>query len=327
MGEVSTKPTRNGVFVKILHLSDTPLSGAPYRASQLLNKYSGHESRHIVWKPNVRERVFPSDMIGSEMTREDLNHWLSWADIVHYHNRWKRQKIHEVAELPNGKKSVIQIHSPRDEKENYFKYEVESKIPIAVIAQYHVRQWPELKYIVPNVVDIHDGLHKEITRKEGKLVTFGYAPSSPTGKGWDDKSYHIVNPILKGMYMNRKIYYKRIVGKPFVECVFLKRQCDIGVDEVSTGSYHMSSLEFLSMGIATIAYIDEQTEKVVKDLTGASDLPWVVANEASFKPVVDHFAMNRESTKIAGQFARTWMEKYWSPGILCGHLLKMYEDL
>lgn len=315
--------------MNVLHLSDTTLSGSPYRLSKLYGKYSGHNSRHIVWQRQIYNRVFPCDIVGEETSSEELYELVhKWADVIHYHNRWKRQEIFKHIPLPKGKKEVIQIHSPRDsgDAERGFIEEVRSKIPLAVIAQYHPRQWPELRFIVPNVVDIHDELHKPIVKPFREMPAVAYAPSSAGGTGWDRKSYPVVNRFLRRLNLKQQIIYPRIFGLPLEECLQKKQKCDIGIDEVSTGSYHMSSLEFLSMGIATIAYIDPLTEKVVKDLTGSRKLPWVVATETSFPSVFTGLISSNSFGEI-GQKSREWMEKYWNPDVLCSHYTNMYEAL
>lgn len=315
--------------MKILHLSDTTLSGAPIRAARLLSKYTNHEARHIVWHPVMYGRVFDIDLIGSKMQKDEIQKWFNWADVIHYHNRWARQEIFQKIKLPKKKKSVIQIHSPRDfaNDEHGFKEEVESGVPIAVIAQYHTRQWPERTFTIPNVVDIYDELHSPIKRQRGNLLTIGYAPSSPNGKGWDNKSYSTVNRFLKKHFLARKLVYQRIIGKPHFECLALKQKCDVGIDEVSTGSYHMSSLEFLSMGVACMANIDALTERTVKDLTGAKKLPWLVTTENNFQSTIDLMLRDKQSIYQLGTNSRVWMEKYWNPKALCKHLIKMYEEL
>ena len=310
--------------MKVLHLSDTTLSGAPGRLSNVFDKYSGHESRHLVWDVIPNGRVFEYDLCSATMNRGDIIDWLDWADIIHYHNRYERQNIFKAHNItPPNKPSLIQIHSPR-ESEN-FKPELESGIPIAVIAQYHVRQWPELRFIVPNVVDIYDPTHMPGDRSE--KLTVAYSPSSPTGKGWDNKSYNVVAPILRRMYLNREIQYLRIAGLPHTECLKLKQVAHIGIDEVSTGSYHMSSLEFLSMGVATLCGIDTQCEKVIKDLTGADWLPWVVSNEIKFKEDINRLVKNKDECIEIGLKARQWVETYWNPKDTAKYFLDLYTKL
>ena len=311
--------------MKILHLSDTTLSGAPHRLSETYNKYSGHESRHIVWHPVIHTRVFPTDMIGSQMEKEEIEGWLEWADVIHYHNRWKRQEIFTRWKLdPPEKPSLIQIHSPRESED--FSEELESGLPIAVIAQYHTRQWPEKRFIVPNVVDIHDPSHMIVERPARKIPIVSYAPSNAVCRGWDDKSYTVVAPIAKRLSLNNEILYQRIINMPHTDCLKLKQIADIGIDEVSTGSYHMSSLEYLSMGVACIGRLDEDCERVVKDLTGADWLPWVMSSPVKFKSDLSVLVRTRSYIEI-GKRSREWMEKYWNPEDVCNYYTSVYESL
>ncbi len=311
--------------MKILHLSDTSLSGSPYRLSQLYNKHSKHESRQICWQRIIFNRVFPADMVGQSMSNDELYYWVhEWADVIHYHNRYKRQNIFKLIPVPQ-KKGVIQIHSPREEEGH--QEELESGLPLAIIAQYHVRQWPELSYIVPNVVDIDDPLHKPIKKPTvGTIPRINYSPSSPNGRGWNNKSYDVVVPVLKQLERTGKVYFDRIIGATHEDCMLYKQSANIGIDEISTGSYHMASLEFLSQGVCCVGHIDEQCEKVIKDLTGCSELPWFQSSEKTFKSDIEGLIKSREYEQI-GLNSRKWMEKYWNQKKLCSKYTKMYEDL
>ena len=305
-------------------MSDTTLSGSPVRIAGLMNAHSNHPSHHIVWHRKIFNRVFPVDMVGAEMSRDELHYWVhEWADVLHFHNRWKRQEIFKVIPMPKKKKGVIQIHSPREEEGH--QEEVDSGLPLAIIGQYHVRQWPELKFIVPNVVDIN--AVKPVFKPERPVPLVCYAPSSPNGKGWNNKSYNTVHPVLKRLQVDDgKIYYNRVVNKPFDECMLQKQIADIGIDEISTGSYHLASLEYLAMGVCTIGKIDALTERVIKDLTGCKTLPWLQSSEETFKADMLELIRTREYKKI-GDFGRAWMEKNWSPRFLSKKYSDMYEAL
>jgi len=262
------------------------------------------------------------------MEKDEILEQFEWADVIHYHNRWKRQQIFTMNGLkPPKKPSVIQMHSPRFDSENFVE-EADSGIPIAVIAQYHVRQWPELDFIVPNVVDIYDGNFQGKFRKELRqhpLVS--YAPSNCTARDWNSKGYHIVAPILKRLRIAGKIQHQIIVQTPHEETLLRKRNADIGIDEFVTGSYHLSSLEYLSMGIACFCWLDDRTERVVRDLTGSvGDLPWTQTTRDSFKQDLNQMISDR-SWEEKGRNAREWVEKFWNPEILSDHYIKMYERL
>lgn len=314
--------------LKVLHLSSTPLSGSPIRISALLSKHGGIESRHMVWREKLGYREYGADISGKGASLEYLHYLIyEWADVLHFHNRWKRQEVFGALKCePPKKPSVIQIHSPRDSED--FSEEVKSGIPLAVIAQYHVRQWPELRFIVPNVVDIY---HKDyVSTKEPRplpyMPTVSYAPSNTNMPGWNDKSYGVVAPVLKRMRIAGTVDYQLICKAPFDDVMIKKKQADIGIDEVSTGSYHLSSLEYLSLGVGCFANIDPLTEKAIKDVTGATTIPWIRATKDNFERVLRNILKDQSWPEI-GVASRTWMEEYWNPNLLCSHYLKMYESL
>lgn len=318
--------------IKVLHLSDTTLSGAPGRLSSVLNKYSGGliESRHLVWQTVIHSRVFQYDVDSSKLSKKEVQDWLDWADVIHYHNRYKRQNIFVKHKLsPPKKPSLIQIHSPRESEG--FVEEVESGIPLAIIAQYHTRQWPELRFVVPNVVDIFDEYHSPVDRNMVDIPRFGrtlvsYSPSNAICKGWDNKSYSTLSPILKRLEIEGKIVYQRIIGMPHVECLRNKRLADIGIDEVSTGSYHMSSLEYLSMGVACIANIDDLTRENILKITGASSIPWIVSSEKTVRRDLEALLQSKDYVAI-GKNSREWMEKYWNPVDISKRFYGLYQSI
>lgn len=313
--------------MKILHLSSTQLSGSPGRISAILSKYGGVESKHYVWRTRVGFREFPVDLCPMNTSLEEIRYLIyEWADIIHYHNRWKRQEVfQELGTPPPNMRSVIQMHSPR-ESEN-FREEVASGIPIAVVAQYQVRQWSELKYIVPNVVDIRDPLY--ISDRPPYMSTLSpivsYAPSNTNARGWDDKSYGVVAPILKRLKLSGAIRYQLLQQMPFERVMPAKKLADIGIDEISC-SYHLSSLEYMSLGVPCFAHIDPPIEKVVKDLTGAENLPWINATESSFSGLLTKILREKNWVEL-GKSSRKWMEDYWNPLFLCSKYLDMYRCL
>lgn len=321
--------------MRVLHLSATPLSGSPIRISQLLQKYSGFESRHICWNEKIGYRIYDTDVIGSRTPIEELEYLVyEWATHIHYHNRWRRQEIFgAMRKAPPDLPSVIQIHSPRESED--FREEAASGIPLAIIAQYHPRQWPEKSFIIPNVVDIYDPLYTPVSESSAARAALGmmtglpivsYAPSNTNARGWDDKSYSLVNPVLKRMRFAGEIFYDLIHKVPFSVVMPRKKLASIGVEEISSGSYHLSALEYLSVGIPCICRIDSSTEEVVKTLTGAEDLPFIDATKDSFERVVRGL-INEGSYVEKGRASRLWMERHWSPRALAGHYTAMYEKL
>jgi hypothetical protein len=224
--------------MNILHLSDTTLSGAPIRIVDLFNSYTEHKARHVVWEPTTGFRKFKTDLVGPDMSVDDIKDLFDWADVVHYHNRYKSLQIfeHKIArkKLPY-RRQVIQIHSPRDTVLSHENI-LEEDLPLAIVAQYQVRQWPGAHYVVPNVVDIHHPIHTPVPRVLCASPVVSYAPSNWNAKGWDDKSYGVVAPVLKRLSLDNKIRFQLIVQQAHWDVLSMKRQADIGIDEVSTGA-------------------------------------------------------------------------------------------
>lgn len=316
--------------MNILHLSQTTLSGSPIRISDLLNRHvAGVSSRHLVWEDVILDRVFKTDLVGPRMRKEELRYWIyEWSDLLHFHNRWQRQRVFEVLGTPPPKKpSVIQMHSPRYDRED-FAAEVSSGLPLATLAQYHPREWPEAQFILPNVVDITDPIYSpRPDRPLNERPLISYAPSNTNARGWNDKSYSTVGAILKRMRHSGEIKYHLIIKTPHHIAMQLKRDADIGVDEIATGSYHLSSLEYLAMGIPCICRLDAETEQAVRSVTGCMDkLPWLYADKDSFRDDIRRMIRDKSWAQLGTQ-SRTWMETYWNPKALSGKYLEMYSKL
>jgi hypothetical protein len=312
--------------MRILHLSDTTLSGSPIRIAKLFNTHTKHEARHMVWEPVIVKRVFETDLISSMMSQNEIENWLDWADVLHFHNRWRRQMVFKRYNLgPPSKPSVIQMHSPRS-SEN-FRDELGSGVPLAAVAQYQVREWPEASFVVPNVVDITDPVYQGVKPLyERRMPLVSYSPSNFNARGRNDKGYGKLAPVLKKLKLSGDITYQLIVNQPHGVAMSMKKTADIGIDEVTTGSYHLSSLEYLSMGIACFARLDQETIQVVQKLTGCDSVPWVFANESNFQKQL-MLLVNERSWAEIGARSRNWMERYWNPELLIGHYERMYNEL
>ena len=318
--------------MRVLHLSDTTLSGAPGNLARLWNKYSGDVGRHMVWNripPEQKWRIFPVDLVGSEMDRQEVVDEIARADILHFHNRYLRQKCFfndpSIWKIAQRKPCVIQMQSPRGSED--FTQELASTRPISVVAQYQVREWPEAEYIVPNVVDIFDPAYMPRERTQlHETPVVCYSPSNFNATGRDDKGYGYTAKLMKQMAIDHQIKSQIITSRPHADVMTLKRCADIGIDEIATGSYHMSSLEFLSLGVACIASIDHLTFRAINKITGVGHIPWVVAERHTLATELRRI-INHHEYKVKGLESREWMEKYWQPRRLCQIYREMYEAL
>jgi hypothetical protein len=314
--------------VKILHLSDTTLSGNPLQISRLLQKYGGDVgSRHLVWATTSGFRTFETDLVAETMPEEELAYWLhDWADVIHYHDGWKKLKVlRHLGIAPPKKISVIQVHSPRSWIED-LALAFAAKVPIAMTAHLNIEDWPEADFVVPGVLDITDAAYLPLRQRLRSQPTLSHAPSNWAARGWEGESFTVVNPILTALRDAGEIYYQLIVKRPHKEVLALKRHSDIGVDEILGGSCGLSSLEYLALGVPCFADIGERVRAGIKELTGATDLPWLDGSAGSLKRNVGDL-VRAKMWQVYGERSRLWMETYWNPQALVAHYLEMYRSL
>lgn len=71
-----------------------------------------------------------------------------------------------------------------------------------------------------------------------------------------------------------------------------KKGCHVALDDIVTGSYHLASLESLAQGLVSLTYLDERTQHVLKDLTGADMLPWVNCRLEELEDVLNRMLLD-----------------------------------
>ena len=330
----------------VLHLSRTALAGVACRYAQFFKKY-GTQARSASAVttsiefprdikvpfhyhpdfPNVANRAIMDE---SEELREEIKK----ADIIHIHNYPPLNINSPTWNLIAQKPVILQLHSPP----NISKYSynrVNSKVTIArllVIAQYQAIQLrPTYPDIIPmrNVIDIDDKLLLPVIKKNNPPI-ITYAPSNiKTDKkrvGWAYKSIKEVLPLLKQMHNNKSCEFKYIHRVPFTKSLSMRQSANIHIDEVSSGSYHLSSLEGLSQGAAVIANIADWMSDLLKKITGCTTIPWIIANKNNIKSVIKDLLSNKDNLLKRQQESRDWMEKYWNPELILNDYLNIYKE-
>jgi hypothetical protein len=256
------------------------------------------------------------------------------ADVIHFHNYAWDLKIFEtypnLLEVAKSKPCLIQYHSPRRSIEN-FEHSIEDKsLKHAVIAQYHVREYPECEFVVPNVIPIDLPLYQGAGNKWLESVTcVSYTPSSTNGVGWDDKGWAFTEPVLTKLDDEGYIIKDVCTNVPYEACMKRKRWAHIGIDEIMTGSYHLSTLEYFSLGCACIVRIDEKTLNAIFQISpeGAAAWPGIQASPDTLEAQIKLWVSNRDALKARAEKSREWMEKYWSPANHALHFEGVYKCL
>lgn len=322
--------------MNIVHLSTTPLAGSPYNISTALDTYTKHNSRHICVYPYAyNKRTFLSDLIW-ESDKELSMSVLKKADIVHCHHVFHTEhspfgNLREIC-----KKDTIflrQFHSAPTGIPNHLLNIIdEDPLPSFVNAQHSERYFPKSR-IVPNIVLIDKSDFKRTTPIIKHFIS--YSPSvkrsawfsANPDQRWNTKGYPETVSLLKTLSNKLNFSFDIVYNVPWQECIERKSRTAVTIDEVVTGSYHLSSLEGLALGKPTLAFLDERTQNVLKQVTGANWLPWVNLYLDELEVFIEHFFCDEKLIQQIGERSKKWIKKYWHPKKMIKHYVDGYKLL
>lgn len=321
-----------------LHFSHTPLVGAPGRICRALRQLPGVDSRWVVLDPAAGQygtMSFELDLVWPR-DRDQVLDLLARCDVVHLHNYLHLDSpefapISFAALWREGKPMLRHFHSTPDLVARFNRQPTQAvldcPIPKLVIAQYPERQFPQAR-LVPNVVD---PVAQDLPGS-GPL-RIGYAPTrfnSAHDSRWDTKGYPETRRLLRQLQRRARleglaVEVDVIEQVPHAECLQRKARCDIFIDDLATGSYHLNTLEALAQGSVCLSYLDGPTLAAVQDLTGRSDFPVLNTPLEQALPVLLALCRDAALTRSLGRHNRAWMQAHWRPEAMAGHFLAAYQ--
>jgi len=328
--------------VNILHLSETPLSGAPYRLMQvqraggwnarLISHRNSYDGRNTVFFPHdillQSNRSNKEKRLRPDFNRDDIYRLFNDADILHFHNYYTDQFIFrlfpDLKQYLSKKVVVAQYHSPRPSLKNVEKTLKDRNIARhLVVAQYQVRQFPEAIPVF-NAIPIYDELHTPVPRNNCPPV-IAYSPSNTHLRDWNNKGYPETMAVFDRLGSTCTPLV--ITNTPHQECLRKKQIADIAIDEVVTGSYHLNTLEALSQGQVAICGLDDQCEGVLRDLTGTEHHPIIKASPKTLQGLITTFIEEPSILQHMQIKSRMFMEQYWSTEFLVDMYKKVYQSI
>ncbi len=326
--------------IRVVHFSYTPLAGSPVRIVSALNSHTEVEARLINFNPNAYStRTFEEDLSWQNDKDEALR-IIEDADVLHLHN-WidlknNKFEIDFSALQKRGKALIRQFHTnPKKLAENIGIGEEEilhDDLPQLVLAQFHERFYPKAR-IVPNIVPIFDPRYMPAQKSSLNDDCFKifFAPTSMRNawsSRWDTKGAYETIKILNSLKKSDNVSVELSLKTPHDETLRKKRFCNLVIDETVTGSYHLSTLEGLSMGKPTIAFLDQRTLQTLQFLTGdVMQIPIINCQIEHLKPIVKRLINNKSMCEDIAAASREWVEKHWNDAKLVEHYVRAYEDL
>lgn len=327
--------------LKIAHIALTPLAGSPIRIVDALNKFTTCHSRLITLNPHVYgPRIFDGDLQWHE-ERERCLEVLETANILHFHH-WLNLSENQFGVdftryLAAGKKVIRQFHSTPFAIANgdaqIISAIASDTFPKLVIAQHQERYFPTAR-LVPNIIPHDDVLYRP-SDDNGEHAIF-FAPSVTKSAWytddprlrWDTKGYTETLKLLKRVKSRcPNVSLNVRTDIPHRQCLQERRRCSLSIDDLVTGSYHLSSLEGLAQGVPTFAFLDARTQSVLHSLTGADQLPWVNCTLDSSELSLLELLHDQGLRQAIALFSRRWIETFWREQDMIQHYVDAYRDL
>ena len=316
--------------LKVVSFSVTPLAGAPIRNARAIARHSDIETRHVDVE---RWGRFEHDHVHIEAPEETVA-LAEAADIIHLYN-YLDYDSGEFAPVDfrelvrRGKCFVRHFESTPQVVAGHMGIEVKDvlqcPIPKLVIPHYPERFFPTAR-IVPNIFcdDPPQG------HDDGEACDIIFTPSwmrSAWGWRWDTKGMPETVAMLSRVRERTGCRTKCVQGVPHNEALWAKRNSSIVIDELITGSYHLSALEGIWLEKATLAYLDDRTKAVLASLTGTADSPFISARLEDAEEVLVYLADHLEEAEQIGAEGGRWFRTHWSAEKMVRHFTEAYDQL
>lgn len=321
-------------MIKVVQFSMTALAGAPIRVAKAVNQIGGIHVRHVDLD---RSKVFESDHVHKASPEETLA-LCEEADIIHLYNyvNYETKAFHPVdfrLLKKKGKCFVQHFQSTPMWVAEYLGVSVRDvidyPIPKVVIAQYPERFLPNAR-VVPNIVPQDSPEYLPSGGIPAHDIVF--SPSGNRGSWdldyrWETKGMPETVRMLGRLKRDSGITYKIMHQCSLAEVMEAKSNAQIILDEMVTGSYHLSALEGLSLGKPVLSYLDARTDYVLRTISGSQQSPFINVRLEDAGTLLKALAHDEAAVASLGQASREWIDKYWRDVQLALHFKSLYEDL
>lgn len=318
--------------MKAVHFSITPLAGMPIRLVQALNRHTDVSARLVDLR---RFGLYDHDTVFSE-SPEQARALAEEADVIHLHNYLDRSSTQfagiDFGRLERqGKRLLRQFHSAPELVAKVMGVTegelLAQDIPAVAIAQYPERLYPRAM-VVPNFVPETAQAYLPCSKPPRHDIF--YSPTKDFG-AWEDRWSTKGRPetlrMIERVAKKTGASWRAVTGVPLAEALELKRASRIVLDDMVTGSYHLTGLEGLSQGKCVLAHLDERSLALLRRFSGREEHPFVNCRLEDAPAVLEHLLADKALTRELGARGREWMANHWPEERMVRHYVDIYELL
>lgn len=315
--------------MRIVMMAINDPAGAAIAQANALNRYTGHECR-LITKELRYNFMFQKDLHEEWLLPDDRHEvaaLLESADVFHFHMTADEDLTFSglcPRDFLRGKIVVHHHHGHHDFRSNPLrfqqKYKERKRRKLLVSTPDLLHLLPGARW-QPNIVPLFDPLYLPMPGKPESPVKVAHSPTRKDLKNTDE--FLAVMRRIRGE--GGDVVLELIENTAHVECLRAKRRCHILFDHLQ-GYFGVSSLEALSQGLCVVAGLDDWNQTVIRDFTGADELPWVVSSLASLGRDLRSLLLDRDLREEQGRRSREFMLRYWTEQTMIRHLAAFYEE-
>ncbi len=314
--------------MRIVMMAINDPAGAAIAQANALNRHTGHECR-LITKELRYNFMFEKDLHEGWLLPEDVDEvaaLLERADVFHFHMT-ADEDVPFCGLLPrdfmHGKIIVHHHHGHHDFRGNPVrfqeKYNERKRDRLLVSTPDLLRLLPGARW-QPNIVPLNAPLYRPMPGKRSEPVRVAHSPTRKDLKNTD----LFLEVMARLRLKNDSVGLELIENTAHLECLRKKRRCHILFDHLQ-GYFGVSSLEALSQGLCVVAGLDVWNREVIREFTGADDLPWVISSPGELENDLRTLVRDTELRARIGERSRAFMEGYWSEQGMIKHLSDFYE--
>jgi len=318
--------------MNILMITENDPAGMGIAFTNAINRQTDHRCRLITTKTRYNFN-FEKDLHLPNLDEtgfEEIVHLLKGADIIHFH-LLADESIPlgpiKVSDYIRGKTIVHHHHGhphfrshPEIYREKYRRLGRRTLVSTPDL----LRLLPEATW-QPNLVPVHEPLFLPQSAPLNGRFVVGQSATRKDLKNTQELLAAVEK--IKQRFTNPEVLANIIEHTDYRECLKRKRECHAIFDHMQ-GYYGVSSLESLSQGKPVIAGLDDWNIRCIKEFTGNSQLPWVIARtEEELLQAIDTLVTDANQRQQIGIASRQFMEQSWSEQKVLQRLFDIYASL
>ena len=318
--------------LRVVHFSRTPLAGMPLRLARALARHAGVEARLV---DASRFGLFGQDVVFDE-TPELALALAEAADVIHLHNYLGLASaafapIDFAALARRGAAVVRQFHSAPELVAGTMGIPVAElladPLPAMVIAQYPERLYPNA-LVVPNFVPEDEPDYRPDDAPPAVDVFFSHTKTTGAFEDrWNTKGAPETRALLAALGATGGCSSDCVSDLPLAQALARKRRAKIVVDDLASGSYHLTGLEGLAMAKPTLSFLDGRCLELLAAFAGTSRCPFINVRLEDAGPVLRALLADPCAAADVGLAGRDWLLAHFSAKTRVAYYVEAYERL